>query len=225
MGRRGVSQNASVLVVLVLSSFHGLIGHVNLEGITGITTLVPYLEVRSLQLISRALQNNLAKIHNARNHIYVENFKLKLCMCAQSMALGTRTKFQLEILIRSTISAIHKFRENILESSRNVSETTPRCLILKWVAETTWCTRIEAPGMTVREHVPLWSSETIWHLGHASQWPDGTKPLSEPVMTYHEWYLMTICMNTISVKWDDFQMNMLFNSLWPSDDRSRHWIK
>ena len=75
--------------------------------------------------VSRALQNNLAKIHNTRNHIYGENFKLKLCTCAQSMALCTRTKFQLEILVTSTISAIHKFRENILESSWNVSETTP----------------------------------------------------------------------------------------------------
>ena len=75
--------------------------------------------------VSRALQKNLAKIYNARNHIYSENFKLKLCTCAQSMGLGTRTKFQLEILIRSTISAIQKFREIILESSRNVSETTP----------------------------------------------------------------------------------------------------
>ena len=36
------------------------------------------------------------------------------------------TKFQLEILIRRTISAKHKFREDVLESSRNVSETTPR---------------------------------------------------------------------------------------------------
>ena len=76
--------------------------------------------------VSQALQNNLAKIHNTRNHIYGENFKLELCTCAQSMALGTRTKFQLEILITSTISAIHKFRENSLESSWNVSETTPR---------------------------------------------------------------------------------------------------
>ena len=75
--------------------------------------------------VSRALQNNLTKIHNTRNHIYGENFKLKLCTCAQSHALGTRTKFQLEILITSTISAIHKFRENISESSWNVSETTP----------------------------------------------------------------------------------------------------
>ena len=39
------------------------------------------------------------------------------------MALGTRTKFQLEILIRSTILVIYKFRENVLESSRNISET------------------------------------------------------------------------------------------------------
>ena len=70
------------------------------------------------------LQNNIAKIHNTRKHIYDENFKLKLCTCAQSMALGTRTKFKLEIFIISTISALHKFRENILESSRNVSETT-----------------------------------------------------------------------------------------------------
>ena len=76
--------------------------------------------------VSRALQKNLAKIYNARNYIYGENSKLKLCTCAQSMALGTRTKFQLELLIRNAISAIHKFRENILESSRNVSETTPR---------------------------------------------------------------------------------------------------
>ena len=73
----------------------------------------------------RALQKCVAKIYNAKNHIYSENSKPKLCMCAQSKALGTRTKFQFEILIRSTISAIHKFRDNILESSRNISETTP----------------------------------------------------------------------------------------------------
>ena len=83
-----------------------------------------------------ALQNNLAKLYNARNHIYGENFRLKLCTCAQSMALGTRTKFQLDIPIRSTISTIHKFRENILESSRNVSETTPRSTLAQVMD---WC--------------------------------------------------------------------------------------
>ena len=71
-----------------------------------------------------ALQNNLVKMYNVRNHIYSENFKLKLCTCAQSMALGTSIKFQLEILVWSTTSAMHKFRENILESSCNVGETT-----------------------------------------------------------------------------------------------------
>ena len=34
---------------------------------------------------------------------------LELCVFAQSMALDTHTKFKLEIVIRSMISAIHKF--------------------------------------------------------------------------------------------------------------------
>ena len=42
------------------------------------------------------------------------------------MAFGTSTKFQLDILMRSTILVIYKFRDNnILESSRNVNETHP----------------------------------------------------------------------------------------------------
>ena len=88
-----------------------------------------YHMVWSLQIIHSACftnvwrvpPNNLAKIYDARNHIYGENFKLKICTCAQRAALGTPTDSQLEILMRSTISALHKFRENILESSRNVS--------------------------------------------------------------------------------------------------------
>ena len=43
------------------------------------------------------------------------------------MALGTRTKFQHEILT-STILVLYKFRENILEGSPNVSETLPQDL-------------------------------------------------------------------------------------------------
>ena len=73
------------------------------------------------------------KIYSARNSIYGENLKHKFCMCAQSMALGTRTKFQLEIIRRSTISAIHKFQDNILESLWNVSETPPRIFSENWV--------------------------------------------------------------------------------------------
>ena len=49
-------------------------------------------------------------------------------MCAQSHALGIHTKFQLEIITKYVISGIAYFHEIILESSRNVSETTPRCL-------------------------------------------------------------------------------------------------
>ena len=46
-------------------------------------------------------------------------------VCVPKHSLGTRTKFQCEILIRSIISAIHKFREDVLESSLNVIETIP----------------------------------------------------------------------------------------------------
>ena len=47
-------------------------------------------------------------------------------MCTQSHALGTSTKFQLEIPTINVFSGSVYFRESILESSRNVSETTPR---------------------------------------------------------------------------------------------------
>ena len=75
--------------------------------------------------ISRALQNILSKFVYRGNRNSYENFKLKLCMCAQSHALGTHTKFRLEILTLNVISSIVDFRDIILESSRNVSETTP----------------------------------------------------------------------------------------------------
>ena len=53
-------------------------------------------------------------------------FQTEICTCAQSNALGTRTKFQLEIITINVFSGIVYFREIILESSRYVSETTPR---------------------------------------------------------------------------------------------------
>ena len=61
--------------------------------------------------ISRALQNILSKFVYRRNRTSYENFKLKLCMCAQSHALGTHTKFRLEILSLNVISSIVDFRE------------------------------------------------------------------------------------------------------------------
>ena len=64
--------------------------------------------------VSRALQDILSKIVYCRNRTSFENFKLKLCACAQSHALGARTKFQLEILTINVISGIMHFREIIL---------------------------------------------------------------------------------------------------------------
>ena len=75
--------------------------------------------------VSWTLQNILSKFVYRRNRNSYENFKLKLCMCIQIHALGTHTKFRLEILTLNVIYTVANFREIILESSRNVSETTP----------------------------------------------------------------------------------------------------
>ena len=82
--------------------------------------------------VSRALQDILSKFVYCRNRIY-ENFKLKLSTCAQSHALGTHTKFQLEILTINVISGMVYFREIILESLWNFSETTP--VLSKYIKE------------------------------------------------------------------------------------------
>ena len=55
-----------------------------------------------------------------------------LNLCPKPMALGTRTKFQLEIVTLTVISGIVYFRNIILESSRIVCETTP------WVPESVY---------------------------------------------------------------------------------------
>ena len=129
--------------------------------------------------VSRALQRNLAKIHNAKIPIYGENFKLKLCTCAQSMALGTHTKFQLEILIRSTIFAIHKFREKVLESSRNVSETTSRVSAAMVLIQFSWNVLASAP-----EELRLARACTVY--GHCS-YVVHTHLFVEPGPVFHLW--------------------------------------
>ena len=78
--------------------------------------------------VSWALQDIISKFVYCRNRTSYENFKLKLCTCAQSPVLGTRTKFQLKILTIYVISGMVYFRKIILESSRNISETTPSVL-------------------------------------------------------------------------------------------------
>ena len=86
---------------------------------------------------SRALQDILSKCVYCRNRASYEKFKLKLCTCAQSHALGTRTKFQLEILIINVVSSIY-FRKIILESLRIVSETPPGILVPHGVIKPEW---------------------------------------------------------------------------------------
>ena len=76
--------------------------------------------------VSGALLDILSKFVHCKIRTTYVNFKLKLCTCAQSQALGTCTKFQLEILTINVISGTVYFREIILASSPNVSETTPR---------------------------------------------------------------------------------------------------
>ena len=63
--------------------------------------------------VSRALQKILSKFVYCTNSTCDENFKLKLCTCAHSLALGTRTNFQIEILTKNVISGVVFFRENI----------------------------------------------------------------------------------------------------------------
>ena len=74
--------------------------------------------------VSWALQNILLVFMNCRNHNSYENFKVKLCMCAHSMALDAHKKFELEILAINVIFGIISFCKIILESLRNVCETT-----------------------------------------------------------------------------------------------------
>ena len=56
--------------------------------------------------VLRALQNILSKFVHCRNRTSYVSFKLKLCTCDQSHALGTCTKFQLEILTIKVISGL-----------------------------------------------------------------------------------------------------------------------
>ena len=94
--------------------------------------------------VSRALQIILSKSVYCRNRTSYENFKLKLCTCAQNMALGTHTTFQFEILTINVISGIVYFRDIILDSAREKLVKQPLgCLLSERVNTITsngsWC--------------------------------------------------------------------------------------
>ena len=115
--------------------------------------------------ISWALQNILSKFVYRRNRTSYENFKLKLCTCAQSHALGTHTKFRLEILSLNVISSIVDFREIILESSRNVKQ--PQVLIRHPWQQGWWGQHGAHLGPTGPRWAPCWPHQPCylgWYL-------------------------------------------------------------
>ena len=112
--------------------------------------------------ISRVLQNILLKFVYCRNSTCDENFKLKLRTCAQSHALGTRTKFQLKILIINVMSGVVYFREIILESLRNVSKTTPWFLNKLWFSSSVFYLKLPWEEVLKLSYVATWK----WKLLH-----------------------------------------------------------
>ena len=76
--------------------------------------------------VLQAHQNILSKCVSWKSYFF---FKLKFCSCVQSMALGTRTNFQLEICNINVIYGTVYFHKIILKGLQNISETTTWLLI------------------------------------------------------------------------------------------------
>ena len=113
--------------------------------------------------ISQALQDILSKLLHGKNCTSYENFKPKFFH-----ALGTYTRFKLEILTINVISVIVYFREIILKSSQNVSETTPWLMGFHLPTELRgqdWVSQGGSMMMSWHENVfqntdPLWGEST-----------------------------------------------------------------
>ena len=92
-------------------------------------------------------------------------------VCAH--ALGTCTKFQLEILTINVISSIVYFREILLKSSRNVSETTPRASSTTMLINTWLCMCICIEGMfeLFAKKPPLTIGHTVYEYTEAERVP------------------------------------------------------
>ena len=93
-------------------------GHVTWSSVWFHLTPDSGLPVGCFTNVSWALQNNLANIQCQKSHLRWE-------FQAETFYMCTHIKFQLENFT-GEISAIQKFQENILESSQNITETTPR---------------------------------------------------------------------------------------------------
>ena len=75
--------------------------------------------------VSQALQDILSKFVYCRNHTSYENFKLKFCMCAQSMALDTHTKFQLHIPPYMWFLTLHIFARLFSRARKTLVKQPP----------------------------------------------------------------------------------------------------
>ena len=75
--------------------------------------------------VLRALQNNLAKIYNARNHIYGENFKLKFVHANKASLWAPIQSFSVKFSWGVWFLQYTNFEVIFLKNSRNVSETPP----------------------------------------------------------------------------------------------------
>ena len=85
------------------------------------------------------------------------------------MALGTRTKFQLQILKRSMISVIHKFRDNAIQVDTIEA-------LSNWANAQNYLYFNKTTS-----YFFICISDTI-SISH-----DGTKQRPEPVLTYDKW--------------------------------------
>ena len=138
-------------------------------------------------------KKKFAKICTAKNHISGENFTLKLWMWAQSMALGTRTKFQLAVLISRTISAKHKFQGKNLESSRNVIEEKPADVY--YPSSKQYSCRyisshflIQINGQNTGIYMLLYFIQYVWGLGDIICRYDSIKTYPPMLLLVSVWY-------------------------------------
>ena len=74
-------------------------------------------ETEFVSLIFRELSDIISRKYTIPQITFIMQIAIWNFVCVQ------RTTFRLDIIISNTISAVHKFRENILENLWNVSET------------------------------------------------------------------------------------------------------
>ena len=145
-----------------------------------------------------------------KNRSSYENFKLKLCTCDQSHALGKRTKFQLEILTINVIDSIVYFREIVLETSQKVSETTPWSLgplksngaLVNFYLRAQWTPQNLKICNVLLQNEPLKFDSDLWKF---TWWARGPGPSARCllrtliILPCHQlqWYCQMIIMTNI----------------------------